>query len=215
MSKRLSAIVLVLGASFALAIAGPAAVNQNEGVIAPALLSETGVAPEYPPAAFEARIEGVVTVAALVLKDGSVQFVETVESTHPNLGFEQAVADAVQQWRFEPAQKDGQTVDAFSVVTFQFRRQGQAGSGYVAAGFVPLEMLGTSIVANKGLIGSAGAQAGDAAMGLSSADDPERGAYTPKFPKTGPGGAYHYKDWWPPREQVKLQASSGSNPVVK
>ncbi len=211
MSKKLGAIVVSLGIGCALAVAGPAAINHNEGVTAPVLVAGSGVAPEYPPAAFDARIEGIVTSAALVLTDGSVGLVEPLDSSRPNLGFEKAVEAAVRQWRFEPAQKDGQAVDAFAVVTFQFRRQGGSGSGYVAAGFVPLELLGGSIVADPGLVANLGLQG----MQLSSFGDPEPGAYTPRFPALGPGDSYHYKDWWPPREPVRLQSSNTPGIAVK
>ena len=143
--KLATAAALLALATSGLALAGPAI---NEGVSAPYLMPESRVSPEYPPAAFDARMEGQVTVAVLVLKDGSVAHVETLESTTPNLGFEAAVADAVQQWQFEPGQKDGKTIDAFSVVRLSFRRTGGAApTGYVTAGFMPLSMLSASIEA--------------------------------------------------------------------
>jgi TonB family protein len=198
---------LGIGSVLVLAVAGLAGAsdavgheNFNEGVSAPYLLPESRVSPEYPAAAFDARMEGSVVLAALVRQDGTVAYVETLESSAPGLGFEAAAQDAVMQWQFEPGLKDGQVIDAYAVVRLSFRRSGgTAGSGFVSANFAPPDMLGASIVASL-----ANAAPADRAVGLSTMGgdlDPERGGYHPRIPPgLYPGGSYHRKDWWPARE---------------
>jgi TonB family protein len=210
MMKRQSAIlaILLLAAS-GLALAEPVE-NFNEGVTAPYLIPSSRVAPEYPPAAFDARLEGAVTVAALVLKDGSVSYVETLDSTSPSVGFEQATAAAVEQWRFEPGQKDGEPIDAFTIVRLNFRRTGGSNpSGYVSAGFMPLDMMGASIVASMAPPSADSGQAAGAGIAL-AATSPD-GPYHPSIPSgLFPGASYLRSDWWPDRE-FYLTDSTGAN----
>src|ERR1035441_8625854 len=60
------------------------------------------VAPQYPPEAGRARIEGAVVLMAVIGTDGSVKDVR-VESGLPILA--QAAIDAVKQWRYKPDRK--------------------------------------------------------------------------------------------------------------
>jgi TonB family protein len=177
--------------------------NLNEDVTAPYLIPESRVAPEYPPAAFDARMEGHVMVAALVLKDGSVAHVETLDSSTPNLGFEKATVDAVSRWRFEPGQKDGESIDAFSVVRLTFRRTGGATpTGYVTAGFMPLEMLSASIVA-AATHPTGGVASNSAAVTMASVAN-DAGGVT----KVGiPGQFYDPKSPWIPETEVTLDTT--------
>lgn len=207
MTKKLSALVLaLLFAATGLALAGAAAKeNFNEGVTSPYLLPDSRVAPEYPAAAFDARMEGHVTLAALVRADGSVAQVETLDSSAPNLGFEQAGAAAVKQWKFEPGQKQGQVVDAFTVVRLSFRRNGSASGGYVSAGFMPAEMMGASIVVAP--------PTGDTGGYVLSSAGSLGGPYHPVIPAgLYPGGSYHRSDYWPDREIHLGDAQDVTNP---
>ena len=134
MNKRLPVVlVLAFVATFGIAVADE---NPNEGVTSPYLIADSRIAPEYPPAAFDARLDGSVVVAARVLTDGSVAYVEALESSAPNLGFEAATASAVEQWRFEPATKGGEAVDAFTVVRLNFRHAGGSSAGGVCCASV-------------------------------------------------------------------------------
>ena len=97
----------------------PAVTATGADVIPPQVVSQ--VTPLYPPAAEAARFEGSVTLAAEILKDGSIREVAILESDPPGLGFEQAATDAVKQWRFDQAAKDGRAVESYTVVRLHFR----------------------------------------------------------------------------------------------
>lgn len=75
------------------------------------------VAPQYPPEAGRARIEGAVVLMAVIGKDGSVKDVR-VESGLPLLA--QAAIDAVKQWRYRPYLIDGEPVEVDSRITINF-----------------------------------------------------------------------------------------------
>ena len=75
------------------------------------------VAPQYPPEAGRARIEGTVVLMALIGKDGSVQDVR-VESGLPLLA--QAAIDAVKQWRYRPYLLNGEPIEVDSRITINF-----------------------------------------------------------------------------------------------
>ena len=75
------------------------------------------VAPQYPPEAGRARIEGAVVLMAVIGKDGSVEDVR-VESGLPILA--QAAIDAVKQWRYRPYLLNGEPVEVDSRITINF-----------------------------------------------------------------------------------------------
>jgi TonB family protein len=75
------------------------------------------VAPQYPPEAGRARVEGAVVLMAVIGKDGSVQDVR-VESGLPLLA--QAAIDAVRQWRYRPYLLNGEPVEVDSRITINF-----------------------------------------------------------------------------------------------
>ncbi len=75
------------------------------------------VAPQYPPEAGRARIEGTVVLMAVIGKDGNVQDVR-VESGLPLLA--QAAIDAVKQWRYRPYLWNGEPVEVDSLITINF-----------------------------------------------------------------------------------------------
>ncbi len=63
----------------------------------------------YPPDAEQRGIEGAVTVRMLVGRDGEVRQVTVLESTPAGV-FDAAAVEALQRWRFTPAQLAGETV---------------------------------------------------------------------------------------------------------
>ena len=75
------------------------------------------VAPQYPPEAGRARIEGAVVLLAVIGTDGSVKDVR-VESGLPILA--QAAIDAVKQWQYKPYMIDGKPVEVDSRITINF-----------------------------------------------------------------------------------------------
>jgi TonB family protein len=83
--------------------------------------------PLYPDRAFKERLEAEIHVEFVVDEQGRARDPEVHKMTEPPAGTPGAVADlyeaaleAVRQWRFEPATKDGQPVAtiALSPVTF-------------------------------------------------------------------------------------------------
>ncbi|MGB6247937.1 MAG: TonB family protein [Terriglobales bacterium] len=75
------------------------------------------VAPQYPPEAGRARIEGTVVLMAVIGTDGTVKDVR-IESGLPILA--QAAIDAVKQWRYKPYMIDGEPVEVDSRITINF-----------------------------------------------------------------------------------------------
>jgi protein TonB len=75
------------------------------------------VAPNYPPEAGRARIEGTVVLLAVIGKDGTVQDVR-VKSGLQVLA--QAAIEAVKQWRYRPYLVNGEPVEIDSQITINF-----------------------------------------------------------------------------------------------
>lgn len=75
------------------------------------------VAPEYPPEAGRARIEGTVVLFAVIGKDGTVRDVR-VENGLPVLAH--AAIEAVKQWRYRPYLLNGEPVEVDSQITINF-----------------------------------------------------------------------------------------------
>jgi periplasmic protein TonB len=75
------------------------------------------VAPVYPDAALQARIEGMVLLQARIEADGTIRHARVLRSI-PAL--DQAALDAILQWEFAPSLRDGQPVPVIMLVTVQF-----------------------------------------------------------------------------------------------
>ena len=85
--------------------------------------------PKYPKDASRYGVEGEVLLLAIVEEDGSVgrlSVISTTATRHESLyrpQFEQAALDAVRQWRYEPARRDGKP-EAFPItISIAFTRQ--------------------------------------------------------------------------------------------
>jgi protein TonB len=74
-------------------------------------------APQYPPAAQAARIEGTVILEAIIDAEGVVQNVKVLKSM-PLL--DRAAIDAVQQWRYIPTRLNGVAIPIIMSVTVTF-----------------------------------------------------------------------------------------------
>jgi general secretion pathway protein A len=85
--------------------------------IAPARLIHM-VKPIYPPAAVDAQIQGNVVLQVTGRENGEVRHVRFVSG--PSI-LAPAAIDAVQKWRFRPADRDGQPVEWEMPVTVTFR----------------------------------------------------------------------------------------------
>ena len=74
-------------------------------------------APQYPPAAQAARIEGTVTLEAIIDAEGVVQDVKVIGSV-PLL--DRAAIEAVQQWRYSPTRLNGVAIPIIMTVRVTF-----------------------------------------------------------------------------------------------
>lgn len=89
-------------------------------VKAPVVLAH--VEPQYPEEARQARVSGIVILELLIDKTGAVREV-TVLKGLPN-GLSEAAVEAVRQWMFVPATKNGEAVDVAFNLTINFRLDG-------------------------------------------------------------------------------------------
>jgi protein TonB len=76
--------------------------------------------PNYPPSARRQGIEGTVRVRVLVGPDGRV-IQALVFKTSGDDALDAAALEAVVDWRFEPAQRDGEAVRAWASVPIAFK----------------------------------------------------------------------------------------------
>jgi TonB family protein len=117
--------VIVLVSSEHLACVGadrPAPRIEGERVVPGRIEQPTkirDVRPRYPPAAQDARVQGMVIAEALLSSTGCVSDVKVLRSVHPMLDFE--AVRAVSQWRFTPTLLDGVAVPVIMTVTVNFR----------------------------------------------------------------------------------------------
>ena len=96
----------------------PTVYRPGDGIKLPKVVSE--VKPNYTPEAMEARIQGRLSLEAVVLDSGLVGDVEIVESLDKVYGLDDQAVKAIRQWRFEPGTKDGKPVAVRIQVEFSF-----------------------------------------------------------------------------------------------
>lgn len=77
------------------------------------------VEPVYPEEAKKDRISGIVILALTITEDGSVSELRVVKAL-PH-GLDRAAVEAVSQWKFEPARREGKPVEATFNVTINFK----------------------------------------------------------------------------------------------
>jgi TonB family protein len=100
-------------------VAPPAkGLREGNGVSSPRLLYE--VKPDYTSEARRARIQGVVTMEAVVLPDGSVGDVRIVRSLDTEFGLDKEAVNTVKKWRFEPGMREGKPVPVLVTVEMSF-----------------------------------------------------------------------------------------------
>lgn len=93
----------------------PGRIRVGSNVQANNLVSQT--TPEYPALAKQARIQGVVELAAVIGKDGHVINLSVVKG-HPLLV--QAAIDAVKDWVYKPTLLNGQPVEVQTMIDVNF-----------------------------------------------------------------------------------------------
>jgi TonB family protein len=77
------------------------------------------VDPKYPPDAIKQNIEGEVVLYAIIRADGSVDSIQLVRKLDPLL--DQNAVQALAQWKFRPATREGSPVDIEAVVHIPFK----------------------------------------------------------------------------------------------
>ena len=102
-------------------------------VKAPVVLSK--VEPQYPEEARKARIAGIVIVEVIIDKSGNVADINVLKPLP--FGLDQAAVDAVKQWKFKPALKNGEPVDVVFNLTVNFKLDGGMPQPGMETGAIP------------------------------------------------------------------------------
>jgi TonB family protein len=87
------------------------------GITPPSILRE--VTPDYTDEGRRRAIQGDVVLEIVVRADGTVGSVKTLQGL--GAGLDQRAADAVRQWRFNPARRYGTPVDVIVEVAVEFK----------------------------------------------------------------------------------------------
>lgn len=87
----------------------------------PERLAASYVRPTIAAVAGGEPVTGEVRLRATVRVDGTVQDLQVVSSSRPGVGLEQSALAAVSRWRYKPATRDGEPVDARLTITVTFR----------------------------------------------------------------------------------------------
>ena len=87
--------------------------------VAPVLLVKRD--PEYSPEARAAKYQGTVVLYVTIGTDGLVRNIKVLKSL--GLGLDEKAIEAVQGWRFKPAQQDGNPIEFNSAIEMNFRMQ--------------------------------------------------------------------------------------------
>jgi protein TonB len=88
------------------------------GVVSPRLIRE--IKPGYTPEAMRARIQGMVTLQAEVLADGSVGTARIIRSLDSIFGLDQEAVRTVKLWRFTPGTRAGRAVPMLVEIELSF-----------------------------------------------------------------------------------------------
>jgi len=91
------------------------------GVSAPAPLRK--IDPKYPPTLIKERVEGEVVLYAVIRRDGSVDSIQLVRGIDEQL--DANAMEALSQWKFRPATRQGTPVDLEAIVHIPFHPPGE------------------------------------------------------------------------------------------
>jgi TonB family protein len=81
------------------------------------------IAAVYPSSTSGLKITGTVTVNALISEKGNVIKTEIIQGIKGAVGFDQAAAQAVRRWKFEPAAIKGIKVKVWMPISIVFKKQ--------------------------------------------------------------------------------------------
>ena len=90
----------------------------GNGVVSPQLVHDPR--PNYTSEAMRAKIQGVVTMEAVVMPDGSVGSVSIIRSLDQTFGLDQEAIRTVKKWRFRPGSRFGQPVAVLVEIEMTF-----------------------------------------------------------------------------------------------
>ncbi len=77
----------------------------------PVIIPETKTQPTYPPVALQLGYRGYVYFNRIIRKDGSMGELCLVGADPPDWGFADAAIEAVADWKFHPAEIEGEPID--------------------------------------------------------------------------------------------------------
>jgi len=97
---------------------GGGAYHPGNGVTSPELVRE--VKPTYTGEAMRAKIQGMVTMEAIVMPDGTVGQVRITRSLDDRFGLDQEAIRTVKLWRFKPGMRLGVPVPVLVEIEMQF-----------------------------------------------------------------------------------------------
>jgi periplasmic protein TonB len=97
---------------------GGGAYREGNGVSSPVLIRD--FKPNYTGEAMRARIQGMVTLQAVVLPDGSVGTAHVVRSLDATFGLDQEALKTVKLWRFMPGTLAGRAVPVLVEIELTF-----------------------------------------------------------------------------------------------
>ena len=86
---------------------------------APVLIHK--VEPEYSEEARAAKFQGTVVLKVVIEANGSVSTERINVDRSLGMGLDEKAIEAVKQWKFKPAYKDGKPVAAFAMIELKFR----------------------------------------------------------------------------------------------
>ncbi|HDJ22422.1 MAG TPA: TonB family protein [Candidatus Aminicenantes bacterium] len=79
------------------------------------------ISPKYPPQALRFGVKGQVVVMALISENGYVLQTRLLRGFEKSFGLNEATLEAVRQWRFKPAEKDGVKVKVWKPIAITFQ----------------------------------------------------------------------------------------------
>ena len=100
-------------------LGGPPGVSSRAGrgsIVAAMLIHK--VEPEFSEEARKAKYQGEVELSIEIAADGTPRILRVVSG--PGLGLNEKAVEAVRQWRFKPAYRDGRPVDSTAMVEVHF-----------------------------------------------------------------------------------------------
>ena len=124
----------MINPSLVASVPGDSDLRADSEIVHPRLISR--VNPVYPEAAREAELEATTIHQVLILRDGTVEVNDNscLECTVNRRGkkpeevlrgwcddFCRASSEAVSQWIYEPAKRDGEPVDAYFTVAIEYQ----------------------------------------------------------------------------------------------